>query len=343
MNLYKSFGSRMETWVAEQNPHHDLLENIPEDSSTSSSWEKNTRAESVDSGVETASTDTLFPASALSVDMSDVDSLASGLSYDNYKVLSSLGSASLPAYSTPRALSQAASPGGGQGSSILNQKLKQALLRSESRRLSHHLESDQPQTRHSLIRTESFSLWDINTPSALALPISDTNKRSLSYRSRVDQTDGRLEDQSQIDSTNLSPGLKYLEQVCQKLEDMAKKKLAKDGKNLDQAGILRRQHYQLLEKSTTFSGHRREQLCNEELELDEDPYGHFRPRSASDTRKPPIHLRKLKLSLREQQRSTFDLLDQGVKDDKIRVDMPDKSNKKYKLKIVSLKKSKRQK
>ncbi|XP_077594083.1 uncharacterized protein LOC144210987 [Stigmatopora nigra] len=317
MNLYKSFGSRMESWVAEQNPHHDLLENIPEDSSMSSSWEKNTRADSVDSGVETASTDTLFPASALSVDMSDVDSLASGLSYDNYKVLSTLGSASLPAYSSPRALSQAATPGRGKGSSILNQKLRQALLRSESRRVSQHLESDQPQTRDSLIRNESFNSWDINTPSALALPISETDKLSLSYRSRMEQTEGRLE--SQIDSKNLSPGLKYLEQVCQNLEDMAKKKIAKDGQNLDQSGILHRQHYQLLEQSTTYSGHRREQLRNKEIKNDEDPYGHFRLRSASDTSVSPMNFRKLKLNLRDQQRSTINLLDQGAKDDKIRV------------------------
>ncbi|XP_057675846.1 uncharacterized protein si:dkey-106l3.7 [Corythoichthys intestinalis] len=336
MNLYRSFGNLMENWVAEQNPYPDLLDNIPEDSSPSPSRKIDTRAESVDSGVETASTDTLFPTSSLSIDMADLDSFASGHGYD-YKAISSLGSASLPSYSAPRALSKPASPNRVQGSAALNQKLRQALQRSESRRQSRQLSTDRPQTRYPLKRSESFGLWETDSSSVPVGPTSDTDKRILSLRSRMDQTQGKLEGRSQIDSTDLSPGFIFLEQVCQMLEDRAKKKIA-NGEHVDKARFLRRQSsnsLHSLDQPPHLHGARLER--QEEPKLEEDPYGQFRPRSASDTTIAPVHLRKLKLGLRGQQLSTFNLLDHSTKDDKIRVDIPDKSNKKYMLKIVSLK------
>lgn len=75
MNLYRSFGNLMETWVTEANLASDseLLGNIDEDSPVPSSDARtNLCSESLDSGVETASSDTSLPAASCFVSTDNV-------------------------------------------------------------------------------------------------------------------------------------------------------------------------------------------------------------------------------------------------------------------------------
>lgn len=66
MNLYKSFGNLMETWVTDDtSPDSEWFQRNAKDPPTpSSEMETNGRSESVDSGVETASCDTCFRATS---------------------------------------------------------------------------------------------------------------------------------------------------------------------------------------------------------------------------------------------------------------------------------------
>ncbi|XP_061658019.1 uncharacterized protein si:dkey-106l3.7 [Syngnathoides biaculeatus] len=342
MNLYRNFGNLMEAWVAEQSPDPQLLEDIPEASPThssfsSSGWEKNVRTESVDSGVETASTDTFFATSSLSTDMAEMDSFASGQGTE--MAFSSMGSASLPRYWSPPASSQPTSPRRVQGSAVFNQKLKQALQRSESRRQSEAHASDQhfqtaSRRRPSILRSESFGSCMTPNPSAPSFLVSGMDKQMLPSRSTMEL----MQDHNEVASTGLSPGFKYLEQVCQRLEDFAKEQGANGGYHLDRAQSQIDEECnscQSLEQPLSFHGARHE-YYSKKKPLKESPFGHFRQRSASDS-SSSIHLRKLNLGFKGQQMSTFNLLDKQVNDANIQEDIALKGRKNRKIKFVSLK------
>ncbi|XP_077352707.1 uncharacterized protein LOC144001925 [Festucalex cinctus] len=318
MNLYRSFGNLMEAWVAEQSPDPELLEDIPKEppSLSSSGLGKNVRAESVDSGVETASTD-----------IAEMDSFASGVAHDNYIPFSSAGSASLPPYPTPPAVSQPTSPSRLQGSVVFNSKLRQALKRSESRRQSEPHGDDQcvrAASRHrtSMMRSESFGSWKSVRPSVPGW-----------HRSRMEPMQGSRE----VFSTDLSPGLRYLDQVCQIWEDIAKQQLANGGYHVERAQDS--SSCQSLGQPLSFYKAKLESLSNKHKQLKDFSYGHFRQRSASESVITSTHPQKFDLGSREQQMSTFNLLDNKTKDNKIQGDIAHRSYKNWKIKHVSLKRN----
>ncbi|XP_049595098.1 uncharacterized protein si:dkey-106l3.7 [Syngnathus scovelli] len=328
MNLYRSFGNLLEAWVAEQEPDTELLEDIPNDSLTcsspsSSGLERNVRAESVDSGVETASTDTFCLTSSLSTEMAEMDSFASG--NDNFSPFLSLGSASLPPCPPPAAISQPPRLSRIQGSVIFNTKLNQALQRSESRRLSEsHTDNRHAVSRYRnpLLRSESFGTWETPKPSVSLRQILDMKKETLTSRSRMEPMQDRPEA-----FVALSPGLRYLEAVCKKWEDIAKQQLVKDGYHVDMAQDFG--SYHSLDQPLCFHGARPEQPSNQELKDFLD--GHFRQRSSSDTTVSSSHTRKLNLGSRGQQVSTLNLLDNEAQGD-----LTYRPNKHRKFKFLSL-------
>ncbi|XP_061554832.1 uncharacterized protein si:dkey-106l3.7 [Phycodurus eques] len=340
MYLYRNFGNLMEAWVAEQSPDPQLLEDIPEGSPARSSFsssglEKNVRTESVDSGVEIASTDTFFPTSSLSTDMAEMDSFASGKGNDSYMEFSSIRSASLPSYLSLPDFSQPTSPSRVQRYAVFNQKVKQALLRSESRRLSEAHAADQhfqTASLHSpaMLRSESFGSLNPASPSVPAWPISEMSKQMLPSTSRMEL----MQDHGEVASTGLSPGFRYLEQVCQMLEDIAKEQLANGGYHVDRADSQACNSCQSSDQPLSFHGPRLEHFSKKKKLLKESPFGNFRQRSASDT---SIHLRNLNLGFSRQQMSTFNLLDKQAKDTNIQEDIAPKGKKNRKIKIVSQK------
>lgn len=115
MNLYRSFGNLMEAWVTEgtQGLDSEWLGINEEDSPSPSS---NPRSESVDSGVETASSETSFPATY----STDLDASTS-------PVLSS------PVLSSSSSSSPHLHPSRAQD--ILSQKLERVLQRADSKHL----------------------------------------------------------------------------------------------------------------------------------------------------------------------------------------------------------------
>lgn len=133
MNLYRSFGNLMEAWVTEGSLCSDLewLGNHDEDSPASSSdMGTNLRSESVDSGVETTSSDASFPATSCSIstDNAEIDTFTPTSSQS--PVLSSpvpyCSSSSSPQLCPSRTQ---------EGSTALHLKVKQALERTDSKRL----------------------------------------------------------------------------------------------------------------------------------------------------------------------------------------------------------------
>ncbi|XP_019727524.1 uncharacterized protein LOC109517061 isoform X1 [Hippocampus comes] len=378
MNLYRSFGNLMEAWVAEQHPDPELLEDISKDSPSRSSHsysalEKNVRTESVDSGVETASTDTFFPTSSLSMDMAETDSFASGPGNDNHIPFSSDGSASLPPYLSPPALSQPTNLRRVQGSVVFNQKLRQALQRSESRQVPEPHAIDQrdhtaSRRRTSILRSESFGSWETARPSVPAWQISGVRKQILSsgrkmgpmqlksedvrnqsadmtsHPQAVEVMEGKIQQAPpEVFSTGLSPGLRYLEQVCQKWEDVAKQQLVNGGSNVDRARASSScQSLEQTHEPLTFYKVRLESLSDKDKQLKEIPE-YFRQRSASETTVSSTQPRefsagKFKPGSRGQQSSTFNLRDKEAQSNKMQGDFANVSTKNRKIKLLSLKK-----
>ncbi|XP_051907608.1 uncharacterized protein si:dkey-106l3.7 isoform X2 [Hippocampus zosterae] len=366
MNLYRSFGNLMEAWVAEQHPDPELLEDISKDSPSRSSHsysalEKNARTESVDSGVETASTDTFFPTSSLSMDMAETDSFASGAGNDNHVPFLSDGSASLPPYLSPPALSQPTDLRRVQGSVVFNQKLRQALQRSESRQGPEPHAIDQrdhtaSRRRTSILRSESFGSWQISGVRKQILAsrtrMGPTRLQSEDVRNQsadmtlhpqaVEVMEGKIQQAPpEVFSTGLSPGLRYLEQVCQKWEDVAKQQFVNGGSSVDRARTS--SSCQSLEQSQplTFYKVRLESLSNKDKQLEEVPE-YFRQRSASETTvsstQPREFSGKFKLGSKGHQSSTFNRLGKEAQSNKIQGDFANVSAKNRKIKLLSRKK-----
>lgn len=138
MNLYRSFGNLMEAWITERNPCSDSvwLENHEEDSSTSSDMGTNLRSESVDSGVETASSDTSFPvtSSSISTDNAEIDAFSPTSTSQSPLLSSPVPSSS--SSSSPHLFSSRAQ----EGSTALCLKVEQALQRTDCRRVKDNSE-----------------------------------------------------------------------------------------------------------------------------------------------------------------------------------------------------------
>lgn len=133
MNLYRSFGNLMEAWVAEEGQcsYSELLGRNDE---TSPSPSANLRSESVDSGVEMASSDMSFHAtcSSVSTDTAELD----GFTPDREGSARASESSVLSCPSPSKPSSPCLPPSGAQDhSDILHQKVEAALQRSNSKHL----------------------------------------------------------------------------------------------------------------------------------------------------------------------------------------------------------------
>lgn len=136
MNLYRSFGNLMEAWVTEEG---QCSGNNDEDSPSPSSDTGTTlRSDSVDSGVETASSDTSFPATpcSISTDNAEKDTFTPQREGEG---LTPASTSQSPVFSSPvPSVTSSSSPricprGAPEGSTTLHQKVEQALQRTNSK------------------------------------------------------------------------------------------------------------------------------------------------------------------------------------------------------------------
>lgn len=137
MNLYRSFGNLMEAWMTEGTVYSDSnsLGNSEDSPTPSSDMETNLRSESVDSGVETASSDTSFHATSYSVSADNAEIDAFVPEGEGERLIQTSTSQS-PALSSPVPSSCSSSsphfcprrPQGGPGTVHL--KVEQALQRT---------------------------------------------------------------------------------------------------------------------------------------------------------------------------------------------------------------------
>ncbi|CAN9504930.1 unnamed protein product [Ophioblennius macclurei] len=313
MNLYRSFGNLMEAWVTEENPRHDSpwLRNNSKGSSSSSSYaESNLRSESVDSGVETASCDTVLSASgSVSADHADVDLFAPERWLSPASVSPSSSSSS-PRFGPIR--EENASTGLEEASL---QRTDAVHLRDKPRRLTvEEVLGRRPRAsllpkRHTSdlgFGQRSGSLTLRGNPSFPVRQMSDVCRRPLSA-SHISQSSQGLAMEGNRES---SPGLDYLEQVCQMLEGIAREQMQHRGMHAELEAVCEDQDDQTLDAVA-------------EEDRDRTPqrkYGHFRQRSASDTALSTIHLRKLNTHNKAQLMSTTDLLEREEEEDEAKQD-----------------------
>ncbi|KAM7369084.1 hypothetical protein PAMP_013381 [Pampus punctatissimus] len=320
MNLYSSFGNLMETWITEGNPCFDSewIGNHDEDSPVSFDIGTNLCSESVDSGVETASSDTCFPASA-----SQSPVFASPVPLSS--------SSSSPHICPSRAQ---------QESTVLHLKVEQALQMDDSKRPKDISEPVTVDKLHRLLprasflskrhisglvrgqRSQSFDLRRTVHPSVPVRQMSEKHRRplSMSYDKQPVQT--RSQDLGEEVRTGLSPGLKYLEQVCQMLEEIARQQMHNRALQMEINALQEHQDTQVpdtcqcdckaleddLSSCQRLENEVEEHVSSEPQQKKHHPYRHFRQRSASDTTIATLHSRKLKADCRGQHLSTYDLL-----------------------------------
>eukprot|EP00064_Thunnus_orientalis_P004008 superscaffoldBa00000351_g4019 len=242
MNLYRSFGNLMEAWVTEGNLCSDpeWLGNHDEDSAASSTdMGTNLRSESVDSGVETPSSDTSFPATSCSIstDNAEIDTFTQTSTSQ-----SPLLSSSVPPFSSSS--SPHICPSRAQeGSTALHLKVEQTFQRADCERLKDNPEPvtvdevlrrrprtsflSKRQTSNLARGQRSQSLGPRRTvnPSVPVRQMSEIHRRPLSLSCGKQAAQTRSEDLGEEARTALSPGLNYLEQVCQMLEEIARQQM----------------------------------------------------------------------------------------------------------------------
>lgn len=204
MNLYRSFGSLLENWVSEGGPQFDSAwRGNSEESSLTSSPDMDTalNSESVDSGVETASSVMSLPITcgSVSMDNTEIDTMTAERERDRLSpgsqspVLCGPSSASSSSLnicpSTPR-----------ESATVLHLKVEEALQRTQPRRLwdpecQAGVEVPRQRTRASWYlkrhistiaakgqRSESFRAAKTVSPLTSLRRISETRRRPLSLR-----------------------------------------------------------------------------------------------------------------------------------------------------------------
>ncbi|XP_030005036.1 uncharacterized protein LOC115429587 [Sphaeramia orbicularis] len=358
MNLYRSFGNLMEAWVSEGAPDSEWLENNDEDSPLSSSdMETNLRSESVDSGVETPSSDMSFPVtSGLLSAESDT------FTAEKEDGLTSASTSQSPVLSSPATLHPSSSSclSQQQGSTALHLKLEQALQRTESKKENNKTltvdEVLRRRPRASVLpkrhisdvvrghRSDSFSLRRTVSPSVLVKQMSETHRRPQSMTFGKLPTQAIAEDFAGEQNTELSPGLMYLEQVCQMLEEIARKQMHNRVLQTEMEALQEHQEMQILSQTVdTCQGDAEAeeetiycpklestevvQNSSDALQHKEYPNRHMRQRSASDTNLTTLHLRRLKADCRGQHMSTDDLLETAEENQDLQETKKEKRNK----------------
>ncbi|KAM6902779.1 uncharacterized protein FYW49_016334 [Xenentodon cancila] len=153
----------------------------------------------------------------------------------------------------------------------------------------------------------------------------------------------RSEDRGVQEKQELSPGLCYLEQVCQMLEEIARQQMQNHGLQMETDVPCEHKDLQIDAAAVEKEPSSCDKLENpEDLEnVSNKPKQrkHFRRRSVSDTTVALLHLRKLNGNCRGQQLSTNDLLETEEEDYKME-DLtktePNKTKKNWRLKVGSL-------
>ncbi|XP_030599133.1 uncharacterized protein LOC115789762 [Archocentrus centrarchus] len=331
MNLYRSFGNLMETWLTEEDTCADAecLQHDTKDPPTpSSEMETTLRSESVDSGVETASCDTSVPATFSSVSTDNTEMEREELAPTLASQAPVFSSSSTPLLCPSRAE---------KDSTALNPKLEQALQRIDSRYqkalTSDEVFSQQPQAsvlikRHTsaLVRGQSSDTLGLRrtvSPPVSIQPMSGLCRRTLSMTSYRQ----RSESFSVNKKRELSPAFIYLEQVCQKLEGFAREQMQADQAPQMEADVFgEHQNIQLSQAPETHQSesaiaeedcHSIENTVNAEhvsSEAKQQKHRHFRQRSASDTTLAMMHLKKLNADCRGQHTSIYDLQEEDAED-----------------------------
>ncbi|TNN71351.1 hypothetical protein EYF80_018429 [Liparis tanakae] len=346
MNLYQSFGNLLEAWVTEGD-QSSVTGNNDEDLPTPSPDVGTTlRSESVDSGVETASPAMSLPAtpSSISTDTTEIDifppergGLPSPAS--QCPILSSLLSAS--SSSPHRRPSRAARV----DPTALHLKVEKALQKSDSMNLKNPREPitvdellvRRPRAfgpkRHAsdVVRGESSPSSALKRTfiytSGPRRKTSETCRRPLptSYDKRPAQTSS--EDLGEQEKTRLSPGLRYLEQVCQMLEEIARQQMHDRASQMETNALQEHGNTEVIKAASTYQSDSKaavedlsfcESLDTENEEQSEPqprreyPKMHLRQRSLSEANISTLHLRPLQADCRHL--STDDLLEKIEED-----------------------------
>ncbi|XP_047425478.1 uncharacterized protein si:dkey-106l3.7 [Mugil cephalus] len=343
MNLYRSFGNLMEAWVTEESvcPDSDCPGNkATEPLTPSSDMETNLRSESVDSGVETASCDMSIPAAShsLSTDNSEMDLFTpqgEGLSPASTSLSPVPSSTSSPHLGPSRA----------EEDSPAVHKVEETLKRTQSQLLKDNAKpptveevlrrrpraSFQPKRHTSQLlrgeRLESFGVRRTANPSVPIRHMSEIYRRPLSEscdRHRSESFDVK-------ESKTLSPGLSYLEAVCQMLEEIARKQMQSRELYVETDALCLHQDVQSSDTcqsdSTIVEEDFRPCLPLQSTEnaesTDYKPQRpknkHLRMKSASETNLSTLHLKRFNSDCRGQHLSTVDLMEKDEEDHELQL------------------------
>ncbi|XP_070707093.1 uncharacterized protein [Pempheris klunzingeri] len=344
MNLYRSFGSLMEAWVTEGGRCLDseLLGNNDEDSAPpSSDVGTNLRSESVDSGVETASCDASFAATSCSVSTghAEMDTFTPEreASAPQSPLLSSpvpsSASSSSPCICTGRAHQvertlQRTDSGRPQGrpepltvEEVLRRRPRASFL---PKRPSSELTRGQ--------RSLSCGLRRTADPSGSVRQASEMCRRpmSLSFDRRGSARTGSQEPGA-WEGAGLGPGLTYLEQVCQMLEEVARQQMHGRAPQMEMDAL--QEHRDVESESAAAED---VSSPHEPQQRKHQPHTHFRQRSASDITSTALHLRRLNTDCRGQHLSTDDLLETADGKQESKQEETNTTDRSWRFKIGSL-------
>ncbi|XP_076020276.1 uncharacterized protein LOC143011322 [Genypterus blacodes] len=341
MNVYRSFGCLLENWIAEGSLDLDSgwLGNSDEVSPTSfSDMDTTLNCESVDSGVETAGSVMSLPITcgSVSMDNTELDAMAADTELDRSPVLYDPSSASCPSLNllpnTPQ-----------ETSTALHLKLEQALQRTQPRRVWNgpecKAEGLEPPRRNRASwylkrhissvakgqRSENLRMAKTASPVTSIRKISEPRRRPLSMRYEQRPFVEKLEPLGEEEREGLSPGFRYLEQVCQTLERIAKHQLHNRAIQM-KIDALREHQDELVSQAPDncqcdvmqaegeLAAHPRlsdegiQHFSSETLQRKDYPSCPMRQRSASDTTIATIHSRKFRPDTRGPQTSIDDLM-----------------------------------
>ncbi|XP_032395565.1 uncharacterized protein si:dkey-106l3.7 isoform X2 [Etheostoma spectabile] len=365
MNLYSSFGNLMEAWVTKEDQCLDSawLGNNDEDPTTPSTHVgTNLPAESEDSGVETASSVTSFTATFSSVFMENAEMDTFAPETEVGGLTPALTSQSPVSSSSPRLCPSRVQ----EDATALHLKVELALQKTEAKCLKNNREPltvdgmlRQPPRasflpkRHTsdLVRgqrSESFSLRRTVNPSVSTRQMSEMRRMFMTCDEQLAQK--RAEDLGKEERNGLSPGFCYLEHVCQKLEEIARKQMHSRALQMEKDAQWEHQDMEALDTCQSDLKAAEEALSSCQIPEDTEraehseprqrnPYRHFRQRSASDTNITALQFRRLNADCRGQH-LTDDLLEKVEEGHVIQENEKketSKTGRNWKLKFGSLK------
>ncbi|XP_029372068.1 uncharacterized protein LOC115052210 isoform X2 [Echeneis naucrates] len=357
MNLYRSFGNLMEAWMTEGSLYPDsqsVGNNDEEFHTPSTDMKTNLRSESVDSGVETASSDTSFPATSASVSVGKgkIDSFLPEREDDGPTSASKSFSSSSSPYLRPCRTQES--------STNVCLELEQAQNRTNSK---HQRENPElltvedvlrrqprasfPPRRHTLELGRGQRSASVGPRRAANLSVPSRQKSEMCRRpismNLEKQSSQCVQELIEQGRKELSPGLRYLEQVCQMLEEIAKQQMQDRALQAEVDAPQEHQHMQESQALNTCQTDSRpaeedtsscqSHSSREAQQHKHNPHQHFRQRSASDTNIETRHPRKMNTDCRGQCLNKDDILEAAEESKKEESSKPTKN---WKLKLGSL-------